>query len=510
MPCLPCTARVADFGAARRRSGHLIWINEGVQGGGIVITFAVTAASRKDVAVQIVDLDPQLIRRFDRPGPRYTSYPTADRFVEAFDAAAHASWLERRVIGGIARPLSLYVHLPFCASICYYCACNKVITKDHGRSLKYLYYLEKELALQTAHLHDSRRITQLHWGGGTPTFLSDEELRELMRLLRGNFDFDPAGEYAIEIDPRSVDEVTIGLLAELGFNRMSMGVQDFDPAVQRAVNRIQPFEMTRDALKAARAAGFQSINLDLIYGLPKQGLESFGRTLDQVVDLLPDRIALYSYAHLPQRFKPQRRIVDADLPDADTRLGIFLLALRRLTDAGYVYIGLDHFARPEDELALALRSGRLHRNFQGYTTRPDCDLLGIGISAISKIGPAYSQNVRSLDEYYDCIDQHRLPVTRGIELSRDDLVRRAMIMALMCQGEVSFESIAIAYLVDVHEYFATELSELEPLAQAGLVEIGGTCISVTPKGRFFLRAICAVFDRYLRGDRLHSRYSTII
>ena len=457
-----------------------------------------------------VDLDPQLIRRFDVPGPRYTSYPTADRFVEAFDAASHADSLAKRNIGGIVRPLSLYVHLPFCASICYYCACNKVITRNHGRSLKYVHYLERELELQIAHLQGSRRIKQMHWGGGTPTFLADDELRDLMRMLRRHFDFDPGGEYAIEVDPRAVDPITIRLLAELGFNRMSIGVQDFDPAVQRAVNRIQPAAMTGEVLAAARAAGFRSINFDLIYGLPKQTVASFDRTLDQVVASAPERIALYSYAHLPGRFKPQRRISDADLPDADTRLDIFRLALARLLDAGYIYIGLDHFALPDDELALALKSGRLHRNFQGYTTQSECDLLGIGVSAISKVGAAYSQNVSLLDEYYDAIDQRRIPVARGIELTQDDLARRAVIMGLMCQGEVSMESIAIAHLIDFETYFENELRELDIFVQAGLVEIVDSAISVRPRGRFFLRAICMVFDRYLQADLTRRRYSRIM
>ena len=463
-----------------------------------------------DARIQLLTPDPALIRRFDRPGPRYTSYPTADRFVEAFDAAAHAAWLEKRAVGGIARPLSLYVHLPFCASICYFCACNKVITRDHGRSLKYLQYLEKELALHTAHLSGSRRISQLHWGGGTPTFLSGDELRGLMGMLRGVFEFDPAGEYAIEIDPRTVNTVTVNLLAELGFNRMSLGVQDFDPVVQRAVNRIQPYDMTKNAMQAARAAGFRSINVDLIYGLPKQTVTSFAHTIDRVIELEPDRIALYSYAHLPTRFKPQRRIAAADLPDPNGKLAIFLLALRRLQDAGYVYIGLDHFAKPDDALALALKSGRLHRNFQGYTTRPDCDLLAIGISAISKIGPAYSQNVRTLEEYYDCLDQQRLPVVRGIELTPDDLVRRSVIMGLMCQGEVSMESVAIAHLIDFTFYFARELRELEAFEAAGLVEIADGCIVVTPQGRYFLRAIAMVFDRYLAADRARGQYANLI
>ena len=351
-----------------------------------------------------VHIDRELIARFDTPGPRYTSYPTADRFVEAFDAAAHAAWLSQRSIGGFTRPLSLYVHLPFCASICYFCACNKVITGDHGRSAKYLRYLEKELHLQLAHLGGERRLSQLHFGGGTPTFLSHAELSELMAMLRAHFDFAQGAELSIEVDPRTADQATIELLARLGFNRMSLGIQDVSAEVQRAVNRIQPIEMTRAVLAAARGAGFGSVNFDLIYGLPRQTEASFANTLDEVIREAPERIALYSYAHLPERFKPQRRIAPADLPSGETKLRLFLMSLERLLDAGYVYIGLDHFAKPDDELALALKSGRLHRNFQGYTTRSECDLLALGISSISKIGPIYSQNVHTQDEYYDCLD----------------------------------------------------------------------------------------------------------
>ena len=463
-----------------------------------------------DARTPMIEPDPALIRQFDAPGPRYTSYPTADRFVEAFDAAAHAAWLEKRAIGGFARSLSLYVHLPFCASLCYFCACNKVITKDRSRTRQYLQHLERELALQAVHLSGSRRITQMHWGGGTPTFFADDELRALMGLLRNTFDFAAAGEYAIEADPRSVSEDTIAMLGAIGFNRLSLGVQDLDPAVQRAVNRLQPLEMTERVMAAARAAGFRSINIDLIYGLPKQTVEGFGRTLDAVIALAPDRIALYGYAHLPARFKPQRRILDADLPNADVRLAIFLLAQRRLQGAGYVHIGLDHFALPRDELALAQRSGRLHRNFQGYTTQPDCDLLALGVSAISKIGPTYSQNTVVLDEYYDCLDQQRLPVARGIELTADDLVRRAVIMGLMCQGEVAMESIAIAHLVDFATCFARELNELAAFEEAGLVTVASGYITVTPQGRYFLRAIAMVFDRYAAAGRARGRFSKLI
>jgi len=457
-----------------------------------------------------MEIDRDLIVRFDTSGPRYTSYPTADRFVEAFDASAYAAWLAKRNIGGISRPLSLYVHLPFCSSICYYCACNKVITRDHARSAKYLRYLGTEMALQVEHLSGDRRITQLHWGGGTPTFLSHDELSDLMGTLRAQFDFAPEGEYAIEVDPRTADAKTVELLARLGFNRMSLGIQDTSPAVQRAINRIQPVAMTREVLAAARAAGFSSVNFDLIYGLPRQDERTFSATLDEVIRESPERIALYSYAHLPARFKPQRRIADHDMPTGETKLNLFLLAVRRLLEAGYVYIGMDHFAKPDDELSIALRSGRLHRNFQGYTTQSECDLIALGVSSISKIGPVYAQNVRTLDDYYDSLDQGRLAVARGIELSADDLVRRAVIMGLMCQGFVSFESIEIAYLIDFREYFAAELGELASFEHAGLVEVTPSDITVTPRGRFFLRGIAMPFDRYLRADQARDRYSRMI
>ena len=456
-----------------------------------------------------IEVDPELIRRFGVNGPRYTSYPTADRFVEAFDANAHASWLERRNIGGISTPLSVYVHIPFCQSICYYCACNKIITKDHSRSERYLRYLARETEMQTALLGDERRISQLHWGGGTPTFLSQDEMSTLMAMLRDRFEFTSDGEYAIEIDPRTTPPATIEHLARLGFNRMSLGVQDFDPDVQRAVNRIQPADMTLTALRVARANGFRSINFDLIYGLPKQSMRTFARTLELVLDAEPDRIALYSYAHLPERFKPQRRIHETELPSAEERLKIFELAVRTLSGAGYDYIGLDHFARPDDELSVARRTGRLHRNFQGYSTRANADSLALGVSAISKIGPIYSQNAYELDDYYDAIDQGRLPILRGLELSRDDLVRRSVIMALMCQGEVSFESIEISHLISFSSYFERELESLREYERLGLVEIDDEWLSVTPRGRLLVRVICMVFDKYLR-QTTQARYSKVI
>ncbi len=462
------------------------------------------------VVQDMLVVDPDLLRRFDRPGPRYTSYPTADRLVEAFGPDQYRLSLENRVIGGFRRPLSLYVHLPFCDTICYYCGCNKIITKDHGRSAKYLRYLRKEVELVSNLLGKGERVTQLHWGGGTPTFLNQAELAELMQIIRDNFTLAPDGEYSIEVDPRSATAETIALLGSLGFNRISVGVQDFDAEVQRAVNRVQSEAQTRGVIEAARANGFLSVNLDLIYGLPHQNAERFARTLEKVVDISPDRIALYNYAHLPTVFKPQRRISEAELPGPEGRLELQTLGIRTLTEAGYVFIGMDHFAKPDDELALAQRRGHLHRNFQGYSTRAECDLIGLGISAIGSVGPAYIQNFRTLDEYYDALDHGVLPVMRGLALNPDDLVRRAVIQALMCHFALSFRAIEIAHLIDFRRYFATELRELQEYRELGLVEIEDDWITVTPRGRLMVRAICMVFDQYLRNAEQRARYSKVI
>jgi oxygen-independent coproporphyrinogen-3 oxidase len=455
-------------------------------------------------------IDPVLIRKYDLAGPRYTSYPTADRFIEAFGEAEYRNWLGKRNIGGIQHALSLYVHLPFCDTICYYCACNKVVTRDHGRSAKYIKYLAREMTQAAALLGGERRVSQLHFGGGTPTFLSTEELRSLAAAIRGEFDFDANAERSIEIDPRKLAPGRMEELAALGFNRISVGVQDFDPAVQQAVHRVQSEEETRRTIDEARANGFRSVNLDLIYGLPKQSLDSFDTTLERVLALDPDRIALYNYAHLPTVFKPQRRIRKEDLPSPGAKLQILTLAIGRLTRAGYLYIGMDHFAKPGDELAIAQRQGRLQRNFQGYSTHPESDLLGFGISAIGRVGPTYCQNVKSLDEYYSTLDAGRLPVWRGLELSADDLVRHAVIQALACHFRVSTESIELAHLIDFRRTFAAELEELKRLADDGLVEIQPDLIVVTPKGRLLVRAVCMVFDRYLRERRSRASYSKVI
>ena len=454
---------------------------------------------------------PGVLRRFDVPGPRYTSYPTADRFVEAFTVDDYAQALQqRRTAGAHGRPLSLYVHIPFCESLCYYCACNKIVTRHKSRAVRYLDYLEREVALQVEQLGRGAAVSQLHLGGGTPTFLDDEGLGRLLGVLGREFTLMPEREQSIEIDPRTVDGARLARLAALGFNRLSFGVQDFDAEVQKAIHRIQPAAEVFSLMADARALGFRSINIDLIYGLPRQNRLSFDRTLAQVCELRPDRIALYAYAHLPDRFKPQRRIATDDLPDAKSKLDMLSRSIAALTAAGYVYIGMDHFALPDDPLAIAKRQGRLHRNFQGYSTQPDCDLVALGVSAIGRVGATYSQNAKTLEEYCDHLDQGRIPVVRGLALTRDDVLRRAVIMAIMCQGQVDFESIGLAHLVDFRQYFAAELAALESLEAQGLVRVGERAIEVTAAGWFFVRAVAMVFDRYLQADRNRTRFSRIV
>lgn len=442
--------------------------------------------------------DSELLGRFDLHGPRYTSYPTADRMVEAFGAEDLRGWLGRRDLGGRGNALGLYVHLPFCQALCYYCACNKIITRKHSLATEYLDYLEREAKLYRDVLGARVPVDQLHLGGGTPTFLSDDELARLGDMLDTHFDLSMLEERSIEVDPRTVDATRLAALRKLGYDRISFGVQDFEPTVQQAVHRVQPAEQVFALVASARELGFRSINVDLIYGLPKQTPETFERTIAQVRRLRPDRLALYAYAHLPERFKPQRRIAVADLPPAPDKVAMLSTAIERLLDEGYVYVGMDHFALPDDPLAVAKRNGTLHRNFQGYTTHHDGDLIALGVSGIGKIGPTYHQNAKTLPEYYDALERGQLPVIRGIELSRDDLLRRAVIMALMCQGRVDFEAIESAFLVRFRDYFANELERLEEYQALGLVQRDDEGLEVTPVGWFFVRLVAMVFDRHVR------------
>lgn len=457
-----------------------------------------------------LEFDRELIERLDRSGPRYTSYPTADRFESSFGEADYRHWLQERSIGANHRPLSLYVHIPFCNTICFYCACNKIITKDTSKADRYLQYLERELDLVAAALGGRERVIQLHFGGGTPTFLSDEQLTRLMGLLRKHFDFMPEGEYSIEIDPRKVARERVLHLAELGFNRMSVGIQDFEESVQVAVNRVQSEAETRTVIDAAREAGFKSVSVDLIYGLPLQTADSVQRTLQRVLAMSPDRLALYNYAHLPTHFMPQRRINEVDLPSPSHKLDILQNSVQQLTDAGYVFIGMDHFAKPQDELSVALAQGRLQRNFQGYSTHAECDMIGIGVSSIGRVGACYSQNEKELDAYYAALDADHLPVMRGLIANEDDILRRSVIQGLMCRFSLSVESVEETFAINFADYFAAELEQLEEYQAQGLVSFDGEFLLVEPKGRFLIRNIAMLFDRYLRERRTAASYSKTI
>jgi oxygen-independent coproporphyrinogen-3 oxidase len=446
-----------------------------------------------------VEFDAAIITKLSQSGPRYTSYPTADRFQGDF---GYGQFLE--AVAGLRmrrsrRPLSLYIHIPFCDTVCYYCGCNKIVTKDHSKAAVYLGYLKQEIDMQGRLFDGMGQIEQLHFGGGTPTYLSDKQMGDLMAHLHANFDFadDAHGEYSIEIDPRTVSVERVHSLRAQGFNRISLGVQDFDPDVQKAVNRIQPEAETRAVMDAARAAGYRSISIDLIYGLPKQTMASMTQTLDKVIDASPDRIALYNYAHLPHIFKPQRRIADADMPTPAVKLELLAMCIQRLCDAGYIYIGMDHFAKPDDELAVAQRQGRLQRNFQGYSTRAESELISCGVSAISAVGATYSQNEKTLDAYYAKLDDGVLPITRGIKMDNDDLLRRIVIGKLMCNFELSLSSIEQGFPIKFRQYFAAELEKLKAFEDDGLLTVDDEWISVTPKGRLLIRNICMVFDRYL-------------
>ncbi len=459
---------------------------------------------------QGISFDLELIRRYDQSGPRYTSYPTAVEFTESFDRAAYRRACERSNASG--RPLSLYFHIPFCDTVCFYCACNKIATKDRTLAPPYLKRLHREIELQAALFDRDRRVEQLHWGGGTPTFLSHDQMAGLMDQTRSHFSLadDDVGEYSIEIDPREADAATVALLRRLGFNRMSLGVQDFEPRVQAAVNRIQSEAETLEVLEAARAEGFRSISVDLIYGLPFQTEESFLRTLGRVVAFAPDRLSVFNYAHLPERFKPQRRINAAELPAPEVKLDILQATIRYLTEAGYVYIGMDHFARPDDELALAQQARTLYRNFQGYSTHADCDLIGLGITSIGKVDNTYGQNRRGLEDYYVDIDAGRLAVFRGIELNRDDLIRRDVITRLICHFELPIPVVESAWGISFPDYFADSLEHLAPMVDDGLLAVDGAAIRVLLRGRLLIRNVCMAFDAYLAAKTGPIGFSKVI
>lgn len=454
--------------------------------------------------------DLELISKYDQTGPRYTSYPTAVQFHEGFDDEAYKRVLRESNASG--SPLSLYFHIPFCDTVCFYCACNKVATKDRSMAADYLARVYQELRMQSELIDPARVVTQLHWGGGTPTFISHAEMRELVAQTRKYFTLldDDSGEYSIEIDPREAKGDTVKLLRELGFNRMSLGVQDFDERVQKSVNRLQTKQETLSVLQAARDEGFRSMSIDLIYGLPFQSVESFASTLDQILEVDPDRLSVFNYAHLPERFKPQRRINADELPPPQEKLDILQMTIDKLSAAGYVYIGMDHFAKPGDELVKAQENGTLYRNFQGYSTHADCDLIGLGSTSIGMVGASYAQNMRSLDEYYQRIDSGRLPVFKGIELNRDDLIRRDVITRLICHFTLKMADVGKQWGIDFRDYFADELNKLGAMQEDGLVEIGDQSIDVKPKGRLLIRNICMQFDAYINTQEAKGSFSKVI
>lgn len=459
-----------------------------------------------------VQFDANLLQRYGLNGPRYTSYPTAVSFHEGFDELAYREQALRSNEDFIPRPLSLYVHLPFCHSLCYYCGCNKKVTRHSRHGEDYLQQLEAEIRMQGQLFDRDREVLQLHLGGGTPTFFNDEQLSTMMSWLQSNFKFSmaPQREFSIEIDPRTVDAKRIQRLAGMGFNRLSLGVQDLDPDVQKAVNRVQGQEETLDLILQSREAGFNSVSIDLIYGLPKQTLTSFRATLESVINARPDRLSVYNYAHMPRLFRAQRLIKEEDLPTPQQRLALLQCTIQTLLDAGYRYIGMDHFALPDNELVVARKSGQLQRNFQGYSTFADCDLVGIGVSAISKVGDSYSQNYKDLREWRESLDAGNLPVWRGLQLSWEDRLRRCVIETIMCHGELDYAKIEERFGIDFNEYFASEILRLHQLADDGLIALSDSGFRARPAGMLLVRVIAMTFDEALQSERPEGVFSKVI
>jgi len=468
--------------------------------------------SQSTFRLEPVQFDPDLVRKYDIAGPRYTSYPTAPQFRDDFGESEYREQIESSNRRADPRALSVYLHLPYCSSPCFYCGCTRMISRQPDAIDAYLAHLHREIELVASLFDSTRRVVQIHLGGGTPNLLSTAQLRALMEKLDRHFNLSdsPQREFGIEVDPRHANAESIAAMAALGFNRISIGVQDFDPLVQRAVNRMQGFEPTREIVDAARANGFRSVNLDLIYGLPKQTLSGFTTTLQAVLELHPDRIATYSYAHLPRLFKAQRRILEADLPQPAEKLALFERTLSTLVAGGYHYVGMDHFALPDDDLVVAQREGNMQRNFQGYSTHADCDLIGLGMTSIGRIGDSYVQNARDLGTYSSAIDAGRLPIVRGIVATSDDLLRREIIGELMCHGYLDLAAFGQRHSLDFKKAFADELERLESLRCDGLVETNESSIVVTAKGRLMLRAVAMTFDAYLPRDRNTTLYSRAI
>ena len=459
--------------------------------------------------------DADLLQRYDRPGPRYTSYPTAPQFAEGFAEAQLREQARRSNEQAVPRPISLYLHIPYCFAPCFYCGCNRLITRDEDQGEIYLERLQREIALAAPLFNRTREVVQMHLGGGTPNFLRPAQIARLVGTVKSHFNLseDLARDFSIELDPRFVQPGDIERLAELGFNLASFGVQDFAPDVQRAINRVQSIDQTLAAIATCRSSGFRSVNVDLIYGLPRQTSGGFGCTLETLIAVRPDRFAIYSYAHMPHVFKAQRQIEERDLPDARAKLHLLQLAIERLGAAGYHYIGMDHFALPQDDLSLAQERGGLHRNFMGYTTHADCDLLGLGVSAISHVGASFSQNARELRAWEAAVDAGRLPLWRGLALDFDDEVRADVIQQLMCRGEIDMAAVERRHCIDFVSYFREALERLRPLMSDGLVTIVGNYICTTPRGRLLMRVIAMCFDRYLQPPAVagvQARFSKVV
>ena len=445
-----------------------------------------------------IEVDVALLKKYDRPGPRYTSYPTAPYFHEGVDSRVFEKHLKRDDQSLANKDISLYFHLPFCDTLCYFCGCNMMVTRSRDKIENYIDYLEKEMALLKAKLNPDRKIIQMHWGGGTPTHLSPDQIKRLGSLIHKYFNFKDASEVSVEIDPRELTRDHMVALKEIGFNRCSMGVQDFNPEVQQAVNRVQPEDLTRRTIGWAKELGFQSLNLDLMYGLPHQTVASFEETIDSILAMQPDRLAVFNYAHLPQIIKHQKLIQNEWLPSPDIKLQLLKLSIEKLTSNGFIYIGMDHFARPEDELTVAMNNGTLYRNLQGYSTHAGINLLAVGITSISMLSDLYVQNYKTLNEYYNLLDDGEIPVMRGVELNDDDRLRREVITELMCNFRLKKEKIETKYAIKFDNYFEEPLKDLELFEMDGLVKLNDDEIVVTESGRLLVRNIAMNFDAYLK------------
>lgn len=462
------------------------------------------------ISSDLLEVNSDLIRRFGGHYSDYRLYPGTDYFVEAFDAHAYASWLGNRKSGHFRRPLSLYVHIPFCISLCFYCQFNQIVLDGDDNIKTYLNFLAREIRLQGEFLKDDPKVEQLYFGGGTPTLLSDAQLSNIMKEIRQNFNLVKEGEYCVEIDSRQITDLSMHALKEMGFNCAIIGVQDFDQQVQQSIQRLQTEEITLRAIGNAQQAGFKTIRIELIYGLPKQNVKKFEYTLGRIISANPDQINLLNYSHLPEKFKSQRNINVEDLPGEEARLEMLMLAIVRLADAGYMHIGMNLFAKCDDQLAIAQRQGRLHYGLQGYSVYPDCDRIALGISGVGCIGPTLNQNHCDLLQYYDKLERNILPILRGIELSADDLIRRSVMQALICHSVLSFESMETYFPIEFKNYFATELAELAMYKQAGLMTLDDDEIIVTAMGQLLLSSICRVFDKYSRANQQRNNNAMLL